>query len=417
MSCNAAAEKASGEYLFFLNNDTVVHEGAIDELLALAEAKPDAGLVGSMLLFPDGYLQEAGGILWSDGSAWNYGRSDDPAKPEYGYVRETDYISGAAVLTPRRVWDRLGGFDPLFAPAYCEDSDYAMRVRGLGLKVYFAPTSMVSHFEGVSHGTDVNEGVKAYQVPNNKKLFERHRTVLERDHFPNGKHVMRARDHARHKPILLIVDHYVPEPDRDAGSRTMIEIVRTFLSMGYLVKFWPDNKHYHPTYTPQLQRMGVEALYDPFVNSLEDWLRQNGAEIDLVLLSRPRESGRALKPVRRFTRAPVLYYGHDLHHVRQQHEAEVMNKPEKAKGARKLCDLERRIWRETDATIYPSQEEVDRVLQLEPETAAFAMPAYCFEGFARREQATAGAEIVFVAGFAHPPNIDAALWLAGAVFR
>ena len=416
LSCNAAAEQAQGEYLFFLNNDTIVHAGAVDELVAFAESHPEAGLVGSRLLFEDGYLQEAGGILWSDGSAWNYGRSQNPARPEFSYTRETDYISGAAILTPRRVWNELAGFDPHFAPAYCEDSDYAMRVRAAGLKVYYLPTSTVSHFEGVSHGVNTNAGVKAYQVVNQRKLVERHAAVLAREHYPNAQHVMRARDHAHDKRILLIVDHYAPEPDRDAGSRTMIEMIRTFQSMNYVVKFWPDNKAYNPKYTPPLQRMGVEVLYKPYVESLEDWLEQNGGDIDLVLLSRPRELTRALPAVRRFTEAPVLYYGHDLHFQRQQRESEVMNKPEKAKGARKLFELERNLWRDTDATIYPSQDEINEVRRIEPATAAFAMSAYVFDRFSDRPVAAPGARIIFVAGFAHPPNVDAAVWLVDQVF-
>jgi len=415
-SCNAAARQAQGEYLYFLNNDTIVEQGAIDDLVAFAEATPDAGLVGSRLLFPDGLQQEAGGIVWADGSAWNYGRSDDSLQPEYNYVRRADYISGAAILTPRSVWDRLGGFDTFFAPAYCEDTDYAFRVRGLGLEVYYLPTSRVFHFEGVSHGVDTTKGVKAYQVVNRDKLAARYAQTLTQDHFPNGQRVMRARDKARRKRVLLMIDHYTPEPDRDAGSRTMIEIIRTLQSMNYVVKFWPENLNYEPTYVPRLQRMGVEVLYAPYVVSLQEWLAVNGAEIDVTLISRPRVAKYALGDVREGTHAPVVYYGHDLHYKRQQHEAEVMNKPEKALGARKLQDLERSLWRDTDCTLYPAQEEVDEVRALEPGVEAFALTAYCFDHFVKRTAATQGAKVLFVAGFGHSPNVDAALWLAHEIF-
>ena len=133
-SCNAAARLASGKYLYFLNNDTILDKRAIDELVEFAEETPDAGLVGSRLLYPSGRLQEAGGIVWADASAWNYGRNDDPRKPQYQYVREADYISGAAILIPRDIWEKLGGFDEIYAPAYCEDTDFAFRVRQDGFK-------------------------------------------------------------------------------------------------------------------------------------------------------------------------------------------------------------------------------------------------------------------------------------------
>ena len=99
-NCNQAAKAARGKYIMFLNNDTKVTEGWLSSLVKLIESDPSIGMVGSKLVYPDGRLQEAGGILWSDGSGWNYGRLDDPDKAEYNYVKDVDYISGAAILYP-----------------------------------------------------------------------------------------------------------------------------------------------------------------------------------------------------------------------------------------------------------------------------------------------------------------------------
>ena len=236
-SCNEAVRHTRGEFVFLLNNDTEVMPGAIDALVQLFRARPDAGIVGARLLYPNGRQQEAGGIIWKDGQAWNYGRFEDPRQPEYCYVREADYISGAAIMVPRLLWDRLGGFDEHYVPAYCEDSDLAFRVRREVLKVLYQPKALIIHHEGVSHGTDVNSGFKAYQIQNGKKFTERWKDVLLKEHLPAATRIMRARDRSLGKKVTLVIDHYVPEPDRDAGSRTMIKFMEILLTMGRLVKF------------------------------------------------------------------------------------------------------------------------------------------------------------------------------------
>lgn len=128
-NCNAAAVQARGDYLLLLNNDTAVGENWLAPLVALLDTHSDIGVTGPRLLFPDGKLQEAGGIVWQDGSGWNYGRGDDPQKPEYEYVKEVDYISGACLLVRRSLWRELDGFDTRYAPAYYEDTDLCSTLR------------------------------------------------------------------------------------------------------------------------------------------------------------------------------------------------------------------------------------------------------------------------------------------------
>ncbi len=96
-SCNRGAEKRAVNTCVFLNNDTLVTPGWLTALLDTFAEEPRAGIVGSKLVYPDGRLQEAGGIIWRDASGWNYGKFDDPRKPEYNYLREVDYCSAAAL--------------------------------------------------------------------------------------------------------------------------------------------------------------------------------------------------------------------------------------------------------------------------------------------------------------------------------
>ena len=180
-ACNAGAKAATGKYLVFLNNDTEPSAGWLTALLRTFITFPDAGAVGGKLVLPGGELQEAGGVIFSDGSAANFARGErDLQAPLINYVREVDYCSGALLATPRALFDEIGGFDELYKPAYYEDVDYCFRVRSMGRGVYYQPASRVLHREGGTCGTDVARGIKRYQVLNQRKFAARWRQELRR---------------------------------------------------------------------------------------------------------------------------------------------------------------------------------------------------------------------------------------------
>lgn len=171
-SCNRGAANASGNVLFFLNADTEPQRGWLPPLLRRF-SDPTVGAVGSKLIYPDGTLQEAGCVIFRDATGANFGKGCDPDDPLFCYAREVDYCSGAALAVSRPLFERIRGFDPLYRPAYYEDTDLCMRVWQAGFKVLVEPESRIVHLEGSVHGTDPSQGGKRYQVQNHEKFLKR----------------------------------------------------------------------------------------------------------------------------------------------------------------------------------------------------------------------------------------------------
>lgn len=417
LSVNRAVDFCRGDYIFLLNNDTVVKPGWLDTLVQVFDEKPDAGIVGSKLVYPDGRLQEAGGIVWQDGSAWNFGRLQDAEAPEYNYLRETDYISGAAIMFPRQLFLDLGKFDEQLVPAYYEDTDLAFKMREVGRKVYYQPESVVVHFEGISHGTDETAGLKQYQVANFEKFEAKWRHVLA-DHFPNAEQVFVARERAQARTTVLVIDHYVPHFDKDAGSRSTYLYLKLLCEAGCNVKFIGDNFYQHEPYTSVLQKMGIEVLYgNHYYNNWKTWLRENCEHIDVIYLMRPHITEVYIDFINDLPHKPrTIYFGHDLHYLRLERQAELSDDPEVKAEAEFWHKKEFELFDKVDLIYYPSEIEVQEIHRERPDLPVKAIPLYAYENFSDHEvDFSTRSGMLFVGGFNHPPNADGLTWFVESV--
>lgn len=415
-NCNNAVKYATGKYIVFLNNDTQVQYNWLYPLMHLLDIDSSIGMTGSKLLFLDGTVQEAGGLIYKDGCAANYGRGKNPNLPEFNYVRDVDYISGASIMIRRDLWDKIGGFDERYAPAYYEDSDLAFEVRKHGMRVVYQPASKVIHFEGISNGKKVTEGIKKYQEVNSIKFSLKWKNELEKQCTHSEENNFVAKDRKQKRKTVLFISGSIPTYDRDAGSKSIMCYIKLFLCHDYIVKFWPLNMYATQPYLLELQQMGVEVLYgQDMKKKMSAWVLEHQKDIEYALVNYP-DVGNEVIDLLKVTSIKVRYYGHDLHYLRMRRQY-VLNKNENCLAiSESYYKKEKRLIEKSEWVYYPSDVEVE-IVKKEFGKENIKQISLCM--YDKDDQIKYEPEfregIIFVGG-SHGPNEDAVFWFLREIY-
>jgi GT2 family glycosyltransferase/glycosyltransferase involved in cell wall biosynthesis len=410
-NCNRGADLARGRYIVFLNNDTKVLPGWLEALRDTFEENEKVGISGSKLIYDDGRLQEAGGIIWEDASGWNWGRLQDPEHPRYNFVRDVDYISGASLMIPRELFIELGKFDDRLENSYYEDTWLAFAAREAGYRVLYQPKSVVIHYEGVTSGTDEAAGAKRYQGVNRHIFFQRWQDAL-RSHLPNGLSPELASDRTS-KAHILVVDACTPTPDQDSGSIDMFNLLRILRDLGYRVHFIPQtNFAYWGKYTECLQSIGVECICAPYYRSVRDFLSERGDMFSHAIMARTPIAEAVFDDIA--TLAPSarkIFYTVDMHGLRKIREAELIGNGATLAEAQEMLARELDLVGRSDVAIVLSEYEASLLREkgrsnvvVLPLIRDYSKPVDFLPFEAR-------GDVVFIGGFQHTPNLDAVRWL------
>lgn len=414
-ACNQGVEVSKGEYIIFLNNDAIITSNWLERLYETITENEDIGLVGSKILYPNGTLQEAGGIIFKDASGTNYGKGDNPGLPQYNYLRDTDYCSGASIIIKNTLFHKLGGFDRRYAPAYYEDTDLAFTVRKYGLRVVYQPQSVVYHIEGATAGTDLASGFKRYQAINKVKFAEKWKETLTQHNTKDDLFYAKDRRYSRR---ILIIDERIPTPDKDSGSVRMVHIIESLIEKGYKVTFQSNKEVLSKKYLYNLQQLGVETLLAP--TQFLSYAKKYGKYYDAVIISRPRIGAMYIDTCQAyFENASIIYDTVDLHFLRLQRQSEYETgdiKNTTLELAEKYEIIEKSLINQADYTLVVSDIEnkllskegfknirtVSNIHEIKGEMYAIPFSNRC--------------DLLFVGGYGHQPNIDAITWFVNDIF-
>lgn len=415
-ACNAGVAAARGRYVVLLNNDTEPTTGWLDALIDRFDRDPTTGLAGSRLIYPDGRLQEAGGIVWGAGDPWNYGRLGNPNDPRFTYARQVDYVSGAALMTTRDLWDKVGGLSDYLEPMYFEDTDLAFKIRAAGATVWYVPASTVYHFEGVTSGTDTSSGFKRFQEVNRPKFKRR----WVRDYAAHGTYG-HAPDLEKDRNIfgrILFIDYTTPTPDRDAGSYAAMREIELMQSLGFKVTLLPENLAWLGGYTKALQNQGVEVITAPFYESVDAFLESRASEFDAFYVMRYHVVNNVVPKIRELCpTARIVMNGADLHYLRLLRKGLADGDAEGIAEARKVRVREFEAMRSVDAVVSYNDVEM-AVIEAMSEGEVRALKCPWVLDFPKAVAPRSDRKgLSFFGGFQHHPNVEGLRWFVDQVME
>jgi GT2 family glycosyltransferase len=423
LACNQASRIAQGNYLLFLNNDTQILGDSISSAFNTIKSSEDIGAVGGKLILPDGTLQEAGSIIWQDGTCLGYGRGDSPNAPQYLFKRSVDYCSAAFLLTRRDLFLQLGGFDQDYQPAYYEETDYCIRLQKIGKKIIYDPNVNILHYEFASSS---NKGSSDHAIAlmekNQQLLKEKHKDWFKSQYPSDLKNLIFARTQAREKQKrLLYIDDRIPHPWVGSGYTRSHSILSHLVKLGYAITLYPGDLYYLEDWSTIYADIPktVEVMRGYGLVMLEDFLRERQGYYDLVFVSRPhniKHLNSILVKENFLNSAKIIYDAEAIFSIRD-YEYKRLNKIDFTEEERqKAITEEIKLAKNSHHIITVSPQEKQQFIQhgytnvsiLGHTLSLYPTP----KPFAERQN------LIFVGSIyeLESPNADSLLWLTHEIF-
>ncbi|TLU71386.1 glycosyltransferase [Lichenicoccus roseus] len=310
-SCNSALAQVSAPALLYLNNDLLLGINACQRALDRLFSEPSIAAVGAKCIRTNGQLQEAGSIIWRDGTTYGYLRDADPNAPEANFLREADFCSGAFLMFRTALVKQLGGFDDDYRPAYYEEADLCVRLRKAGYRILYDPSVVIQHFE---YGSANAAASSRLMLRNHKIFLSKHMDWLRYQHPPRLRNAVHARsprrgtaaiatppgsddDTAAGSPALriLFIEDRIPLRNLGAGYVRSNDIIQSMAALGHQVSIFPI---YKATASPiEIYRdmpETAEVLYERGMETLPAFIEERAGFFDIVWIGRTHNLERLL---------------------------------------------------------------------------------------------------------------------------
>ena len=409
-NCNLGAKFSQGKYLLFLKDNMKYNKDSLTFLIKQFDRDKNIGMIGSKIINNDGKLNEAGGIIWNNGDFINFGYGNDVDLPEYNYVKEVDYIPEGSMIIKKYIFQRTGGFDERFLNDY-KNIDLAFKVRKCGFKVIYQPKSIIEQNEEISKRIDIMPIMKN----NNKQLFI-NKWKNELKCQLDQEKIFIARDRGFNKKRIFVIDGFVPYYDKDAGSRCSFMYLNIFKEIGFLVTFLASDLIKEEPYTTILQQKGIEVLYG-YKLDIKNWIQDNIKYFDYVYVQRPDVTIKYINMIKNNYSGKIIYFTHDLHHIRLYRQYIITHNKEKYTESIKLEKIEKQIFSKVDVIYVVGSYEFKILKDKLKNKIIRNIPLYIYEtqynnverDFSKRK------DIIFVGGM-HDTNIDAVIWFSKEIY-
>ena len=416
---NQGALQAKGHYLLLLNNDAVVQKGSIRRAINTIESSNDIGAVGGRVILPHGLLQEAGSIIWQEGTCLGYARNRIPQDNCVMFMRDVDYCSGVFLLTKTKLFCDMGGFDLRYVPAYYEESDYCVRLWKNGLRVVYDPFVVLDHYEFGSSATSS----QAMQLMHNNQLkfLKAHQEFLAHQYSMSEKNILQARMRNRYKGKILIIDDRVPMRKLGAGYPRANTILNILVKERWFVTLYPL-QHITDDWQDVYESIPneIEVMLNMGASNLENFMEERKDYYDVIFISRPINMG-AVKDLYHsrpdlFATAKIVYDAEALWSVREIMEKELCGRTVKEQTKKKLIDEEVGLATFSNTVLTVNQQEADYFIQSGFKDVYIL--GHALETHKTPNEFAMRKNILFVGAMSDDgsPNVDSVVWFINEVF-